>query len=395
MELITPGRHSSKDMLWRELDTIFLWNSIKPVIINKDSFKDAKSTIQEYVDTNNIQPSGLWSSGVESEYLIPLFTTYLEKKQDIVYNRRVAQKIIDMMINHLDLKDDIVKGYIILEGFQAEHQFFLEKDIQVRPIEDRELFMLGRIDPVINPGYSINEMTPRSDWWICETNFPNPKGSEEGWNRIHQIIDNLALTLRMFKPGGVSIGFGTQQLISPFGRMMFSRGGRLEKLNIGEIQYTLSSREIIKFKKYWQNMHLLFTHPQHYLQIPFRRMRWAGTRKEKEDALVDYVIGIEALLGTKDEQTELGYRFRMRGSVLLANKKSDRKYHLDNLKELYRLRSVIVHGSPVAKQMLDKYTPIAEIALRNIWNWYFKHFPTESDNRVGIESIDIELIGKK
>jgi len=130
----------------------------------------------------------------------------------------------------------------------------------------------------------------------------------------------------------------------------------------------------------------------HYLQVPIRRLRMAGTRAEKEDALVDYVVGLEALLGTDDEKTEIGYRFRIRGSVLLAKRRKDRQVHIRRLRELYDLRSRIVHGRTVSKDQLDLALPAAESALRTVWRWYFTKHARRKNNRAGIEEIDKKLV---
>ena len=115
-------------------------------------------------------------------------------------------------------------------------------------------------------------------------------------------------------------------------------------------------------------------------------------RSSRADALVDYVIGIEALLGLADERTELSYRFRVRGSVILSKRRSERKANIKILRDLYDLRSKVVHGQNVSEEKLEKALPQAENALRAIWRWYFKHFHDKSSNRAGIERIDEELV---
>lgn len=108
---------------------------------------------------------------------------------------------------------------------------------------------------------------------------------------------------------------------------------------------------------------------------------------------MDYVFGLEALLGTEDQRTELGYRFRIRGSVMLARTRNNRKKYLRLLGNLYNLRSKVVHRQTVSTEELDKAMPQAESALRSVWKWYFDHYPDEPDNRKGIEKIDEQLVG--
>ncbi len=63
------------------------------------------------------------------------------------------------------------------------------------------------------------------------------------------------------------------------------------------------------------------------------------------------------------------------------------------LRNLYNLRSHIVHGETVATEELDNAMPQAESALRSVWRWYFDHYPDEPNNRKGIEKIDEQLVG--
>jgi len=392
MEPSGPGRHTGKESEHTELDVYEVWYQIRSAIHSQQVWENAEDAIQSYINARAVESTGPWPHDPEWQYLVPLFKTYLESTNAFVYNRRQAQKVINMMLRQLSSPEVEVLGFIILEGFEAEHPFQLESNLRVRPIEERELLMLGRDDALISFGPYDFSRWPHTDWWVCETRLSNPRGTSIGWNRIHDITDNIASALRMFKSGGVAIGFGTHQLTSPFGRMGRTRGGKLEQITVGQSRYVLSISEIPKFVKFWRKLRHLVERPQHYLHVPLRRMRAAGTRAQKEDALVDYVIGLEALLGTDEEQTELSYRFRVRGSVLLANKRSERKTHMKVLGNLYRLRSVIVHGGYVTMDELEEYLPLAESALRRIWNWYFKHYCSETDNKVGIGRIDADLV---
>jgi len=392
MEPSGPDRHTGKQLVCRELDFYEIWYRIRPEIHTQKMLDDAVDSLQSFIEAYNIEPTGPWPHDIEVQYLAPLFKTYLERIEAFVYNRRRAQQLIQMMLHQLSATEVEVLGLIILEGFEAERPFYLESRLHMRPIEERDLLMLGRQD--FFSSFEPYDMSrwPHTDWWVCETKLLNPRGTSIGWERIHDITDRLTSALRMFKPGGVAIGFGTHQLSSPFGRMGRTRGGKLDQITIGQRRYVLSGSEITKFVRFWRKLRPLWEDPQHYLHVPLRRMRAAGTRAQKEDAIVDYVIGLEALLGTREEQTELSYRFRVRGSVLLADKKSERKNYLKALGDLYGLRSAIVHGSHISTHELEEYLPLAESALRLIWNWYFRHWYSESDNKQGIARIDAELV---
>jgi len=234
---------------------------------------------------------------------------------------------------------------------------------------------------------------PRTDWWVCEATLPNPRGTAEGFNRMQDVSALLALALRAFKPGGLNIGTGTIQFVSVFGSSMHIKGGRLEHIAVGKLGYTLSHAEIPVFRRFWRKFKNIMGQDHHYLQLPIRRLRAAGTRSQKEDALVDYVVGLEALLGTKDEKTEMNYRFQVRGTVPLAKRRSERRHHLKLLRELYNLRSRIVHGQTISNEKLEEALPKAESALRTIWRWYFDRYADLEDNSAGIAAIDEKLVG--
>lgn len=130
---------------------------------------------------------------------------------------------------------------------------------------------------------------------------------------------------------------------------------------------------------------------RHYLQIPIRRLVASGLRKDREDSFIDCVIGLEALLSTESERTELSYKFRVRGSVLLSKHRQERKELINKLKRLYDLRSRLVHGGRVSSNDLETYLPFAEYALRKVWRWFFEHWSDEKSNEKGVIRIDEDL----
>jgi hypothetical protein len=79
------------------------------------------------------------------------------------------------------------------------------------------------------------------------------------------------------------------------------------------------------------------------LGVALRRFNSANERLKDEDRLLDLIIAMEALLLRGDEQNELGFRFALRGTALISDKKI-RKEIFSNLKSAYDLRSRIVHG---------------------------------------------------
>jgi hypothetical protein len=106
-----------------------------------------------------------------------------------------------------------------------------------------------------------------------------------------------------------------------------------------------------------------------YLQLPLRRLRASASRQEVEDHLVDCVIGLERLLAPDSEALETTFRFQLRGAALLPDRFGSPAERRQLMKNLYRVRSKIVHGSATQSQVRE-YCPKAEEVLREILLWY-------------------------
>ena len=205
-------------------------------------------------------------------------------------------------------------GLVILGNFNAVKPFQLEKNITFRPIATKDIKLLVHANA--NPIISLHDSTKWifSDWWVCEIKKMNIRGTYDGQNKISEMVhDDLALSLRMFKKGDARIKLGVLKVSSPFEGTGILRGGQMEHISSGSLDYHLSVNEIKKLREFWQKIQVILNNKEHYLQIPLRRMLHAGTRKEKADSIIDYVIALEALLGTNDEQMEINYRFKIRG----------------------------------------------------------------------------------
>ena len=141
----------------------------------------------------------------------------------------------------------------------------------------------------------------------------------------------------------------------------------------------------------WPPFKALMDAGHHYLQLPVRRLLSGGNRPYPEDSLVDYVIGLEALLSNSNERTEIRYRFSVRGAVVLSEISSDRAGKFKEMRDLYDLRSAIVHGNIPDANELGMSVDFAESALRKCWWWYFENRRGETNNGAAITDIDRQL----
>jgi hypothetical protein len=81
--------------------------------------------------------------------------------------------------------------------------------------------------------------------------------------------------------------------------------------------------------------------------IALRRFATGATRPDAADALLDFTITLEALLLPDDpdaRRTEMTYRFQMHGALYLANDAAGRHAVARQLRDIYGMRSRVVHG---------------------------------------------------
>ena len=382
------------------MDIPLILHSLEKDLQSGNSWNLVSKAIESYIEANDIKPESVFFHHVGDHYLWPLLRSYFEDQKSFLYNSSRSHKKIAHLLKHLDASSTQVFGLVALEGFSAPRAF-LDRSIRVRPISETDIRMLGRNNYVVPPGRyrfpnPLCDDFPlvHSDWWICEIELPNSRGTADGYNRLHSLMDLLTLALRIFKEGSFSSGMVVRGPRGEYGRTGVGHNRKMQRYSSGAGSYSFTMWETKAFVSFWRKFCRIMETEGHYLEIPVRRMRTAGTRAERADALVDCVVGLEALLATESERTELAYRFRIRGSVLLSDKRSERKEHVDTLRDLYDLRSRLVHGSRVPARDLEKYLPLAENALRKVWGWFFTYWHDRKDNKEGVARIDQELVGK-
>lgn len=78
------------------------------------------------------------------------------------------------------------------------------------------------------------------------------------------------------------------------------------------------------------------------------RLNSARRRVEAGQSAIDLATAFESLLATSDERTEITYRLRLRAALILASDYEGRQEVANRIRDLYALRSKIVHGDSVA-----------------------------------------------
>jgi hypothetical protein len=79
------------------------------------------------------------------------------------------------------------------------------------------------------------------------------------------------------------------------------------------------------------------------LHTPLSRLNTALGEQDNKDKALDLGIAIESVLEV--DQPDVSYKVRQRGTLLLGGTSDEKKDTFEHLKELYKLRSKVAHGS--------------------------------------------------
>ena len=96
------------------------------------------------------------------------------------------------------------------------------------------------------------------------------------------------------------------------------------------------------------------------LSLALRRFEYAYDRRLEDDRLIDHWIGLEALFTTSGERQETVDKISRRIARLLGTDKESRMELKGEAKNLYDMRSTVVHGGVPSR----KGPSIAEAAAR-------------------------------
>lgn len=84
-----------------------------------------------------------------------------------------------------------------------------------------------------------------------------------------------------------------------------------------------------------------------YLKIALNYFRRGRLETYQENRIIDFFVSLEALYSLSGEKTEMRYRISNRLATLIGKDANDRKKIQKESRDLYDLRSSIVHGSKI------------------------------------------------
>lgn len=310
-------------------------------------------------------------------FLLPLVHHWLDLEDPFGFYDKQISKLLD------EFSDTVLKGLILTKSRRVIQMLelkakplSLEKGISIRPISSSELWELGEISDLKRHPYYPGDPSSfvSEDWNILDVEIQHERTQVHPPVFLEAVHGAILTALALASSGHLQIyDLGTTANYG-MGASGTVRMGRPMPREIGRLggRYILDADVSKRLKDLWPHLKKIIEAERHYLRIPAQRLVDGGGRYREDDVIIDYAIGLEALL-LKGITYELSYRFSLRGATILAWNGGRREELFKQLRAFYDIRSKIVHGSHVDSVKLKDARLNGEKALRGIWWWYFEN----------------------
>lgn len=216
---------------------------------------------------------------------------------------------------------------------------------------------------------------------------------------IHEELERLIMTLRLFRLGSVFIiktYWKSESVIDLHGRSW--RSHRMYSPH----KYPLSISDFPKLENFIQTIAPLLPHNSgstDYIAIAIQRYNDAILKPEIIESKISFAImSLEALFLKEKEREELERRLSQRIAKVLNNFGKQALEICNTPTRAYDLRSGFVHGSPILKESLGEASKLAEKVIEynrlSIVIWLLLKSKSEFDKDKFLNLIDNSLLNE-
>ena len=277
-------------------------------------------------------------------------------------------------------------GALLVQSFSACEPFTLGEAIVLRPARDADIDEYGEDHallsrrPVIGP----------SDW-ICTIGLHEDADRGSPFAAYRALMEDLLNAFALVSEGSAALQLFRYRPANLFFDKPLLSTDPLRRSTGSRTVVTLSQPDIARLQNTFVAIRRVRTESRFAdLALPLRRLRGAVGRSTGEDQLVDYVVALERLLAA-DANTEISFRFRLRGAALVPDAFGDLRERMRLMQHLYNLRSAVVHGSAKSSDV-SALLPQAEKALKAIMGWYLARLDHYKDVRTTLQELDFALV---
>ena len=283
---------------------------------------------------------------------LPYFLiAYCNLKKDLEFDEAIFNGLYKRFEEKLYGKNCIMALCPLKKFYLETDELVLDDGIKIRRIFQGEL-------SIINKWMSGNTLKKRDDIqftieYTYDENELTKQQDADDWSNYHfdlaflpekKFIEIVAL-LKLFKEGYFHNPLENFQV--PF----WDNAGQGIHYNLcdmyisGDKKYILKREEAEDFTEFYRKS-LRFTDDRRMF-IALERFNLAYEKKRFVDNIIDYVIAFEALFGKKENKSRLGMRIGLKSGFLVGDSKEKITEIYKFMRDLYGLRSTIVHGDGI------------------------------------------------
>lgn len=327
------------------------------------------------------------------------FNKFLDIVIKNIYKKHIYLQDINSSIEYeLEQLDEFLKStitefhyYTIITNVELPDEvkeFSLSKNIVVKTLSNEELreFYHPTYDSIMTIA-TTSIVISFDDTFV----YQNRKAIvPDSYNNMDKIIHKILHSLNIEKEGLFRI---VKQRNVPTGyvRNFVGLGGKFSRVQYLKRPVKLTKDNVKNWKDNFKNLS-----PKKYklLYKPLSRLSDAETRDNKEDSIVDVVVGLESILlndiGNEKERGEMRFRFSLNYASLFEKDERESKFRI--IRDIYDLRSKIVHSASIGSDDIkigDKVVNLYEAnnmcirILRELLNLILKDIHVSEFNTKG------------
>ena len=293
----------------------------------------------------------------ETIYLFSFLKYYLEINQSLNFNIDIFNKIYPGVEDFIFYNKIKLKQVSPLKNFKSDiDEIDLGNNIKIKKLTEKdfdEMFkgMKNGIsyiseNEVLEIGYQIEMLESVKN------------GSPPDYSKFMIVCYNIISALRLFKTGIIGdVSLYKHYYVKykyeswePIWQPVKGSIAMMQQIK-NPSQYSLLSNETKDFVKFWNKYNSYDFNKNRSVDIAIRRFNYAYEKELTEDKLIDYIIILEALFINNNDNTELNYKLALRTALFIGSENEERKQIRKDIKKAYSLRSKIVHGSFIIKEL--------------------------------------------
>jgi len=342
-------------------------------ILNLSSFREAIDALNRHqqIKSHNGKHSLAFGHGTSfhaNTVPISFLKELINRENDLIFRKKSFEALFNDFLKYISTGD---KSYarlvvpfdnLIIKSKVVE----LEDDLRIRKIAPEKLVDLVNNCPVLGYFYGrglhpwfqcMLELDIPFNWsWVTQSEsdnldshlLPLMKSSNQYLSFRHRINQEIVI-LRAILNRQISV----QTFVIDYrgwDSVMFT-GGVINYLPWARERLPspdpITSKEISNYKHYRQKfLKIKDEEIRQRIFVAMRKLAFSMDKPYGGDQLMDTVSGLEGLL--VNSKTEVTHKFAERAAILLENDQKKRENLQKDMREAYKLRSAVAHGSIIA-----------------------------------------------